>query len=482
MARALVNQNQRGRAHAGMRGIGDPVANNGYPAATASGRASPAPGHGTMGGQGVLSAQEVQIALQDADASQATQTMANALHRSASSASLRNRSLYNPGVTTPVLPGVRSAAGSRTSTPEPGAAAANAAGHAAALPPSQARTGYEVYVLSSPEGPRALLYNHSASQTFYTPRLRAPAIFPQPGNFWIPNNMMQGIQPQVWNYTPQAQQAPSGAQTPQAQAQGQNAAPYPAQQPEQQAGVGIGHPNNPAIAGLPPVVVQMWPHLWLLMRLSFFVWIFTSPQSSWTRWLTVISLAIGLFIYSSGIFNGLVDRAWQPVGRQVENMLPRLNQDAAGGAQQQRPGDPGPAQLAARLVAERWARENWLLTQYRRVERATLLFLASIAPGLAERHIANQEAEARAERERREAEERAERERREAEEAAAAEAASAAAVDATASSENAHGESENMTEGSGLPAHEAQQDDEPRAEPEDGGPGLQPVEEPLVAL
>lgn len=96
------------------------------------------------------------------------------------------------------------------------------------------------------------------------------------------------------------------------------------------------------------------------------------------------------------------------------------NQQGRGpGAQGQgRDQDPDPADMAARLVAQR-ERENWLQGQIRRVERASLLFLASIAPGVAERHIANMEAEARAERQR--AEEAAEAARRENEQAENAE-------------------------------------------------------------
>jgi regulator of protease activity HflC (stomatin/prohibitin superfamily) len=72
--------------------------------------------------------------------------------------------------------------------------------------------------------------------------------------------------------------------------------------------------------------------------------------------------------------------------------------------------------MAARLVAER-GRDSVL----RQIERASLLFLASIAPGVAEGHIANLEAEARAERQRLEAEaEAARRQQEEQTEAAAA--------------------------------------------------------------
>jgi hypothetical protein len=98
-----------------------------------------------------------------------------------------------------------------------------------------------------------------------------------------------------------------------------------------------------------------------------------------------------------------------------------------------------------------------------------VLFLASIAPGLAERHIANQEAEARAERERREAEERAERERREAEQAAETAAAEAAAMlDGAVESET------------GAHSTEAATSEEPEAA-RGGGVAAAP-QEPLVQI
>jgi hypothetical protein len=97
----------------------------------------------------------------------------------------------------------------------------------------------------------------------------------------------------------------------------------------------------------------------------------------------------------------------------VENLLPtpeqhvrrqqRLLAEQAVPGQQQRllqQGELDPAQMAARIVAER-AGQSWFTAQVRRLERAGLLFLASIAPGITERHIANLEAETRAEEARR---------------------------------------------------------------------------------
>jgi hypothetical protein len=186
--------------------------------------------------------------------------------------------------------------------------------------------------------------------------------------------------------------------------------------------------------------MQLWPQLWLLFLLVLFVWFFTSPNASWSRWFTIIVIAVLIFLLSTGIFNGVPDHVWQPLGRHLENLIPaepRHRQAIAGEDQQnQQPRqNPDPTEMARRLVAQHQGPESWLLSQVRRVERAGLLFLASIAPGVAERHIANLEAAARAERERREAEERE------------AEAAAAAAAAAAAQNEESH---ENQDQGENL--------------------------------
>lgn len=155
--------------------------------------------------------------------------------------------------------------------------------------------------------------------------------------------------------------------------------------------------------------------MWLVIRLAVFVWLFTSPNSSWSRWFTVICLAGLVFLLSTGILNGVAENAWRPIGHHLQNLLPTPEQHAQrqrrvaagrGAPEQEQPliqaGDADPAQMAARLVADRQGRQQtWLGAQVRRLERASLLFLASIAPGVAERHIANLEAEARAEEARR---------------------------------------------------------------------------------
>ncbi|KAF5680944.1 hypothetical protein FCIRC_5686 [Fusarium circinatum] len=484
MARAL-NQNQRTRAQMGMRGVGDPN-NPGNTGGNNSGRASPAPGHtvyrehvgpngstyqfetvirtmvpgqqGTGGASGSMSPADVQNLFRNADINQATSAMASAMQRSASSTSLHNRPQH--GLTAPMWPMSQPMTGSGRGTPD---SSLNRLITTAAPGISQTRQGPEVYILSSPEGPRALLLNNTSSETYITPRLRTQTSLPHLRQVAALSSAALDAQSQVrarhhhhhhhphhhHHHHPRSQIAPQPI--PQLQAQGrplnlqplqpfqhqaQNPAPqqqpaYPAQaqgqnqaqEPDPAAIMApLMHRGNPPMAALPPLLMQLWPQIWLLFRLVLFVWFFTSPNASWSRWFTIIVIAVLIFLLSTGIFNGVPDHVWQPLGRHLENLIPaepRRRQAITGEDQQnQQPRqNPDPTEMARRLVAQHQGPESWLLSQVRRVERAGLLFLASIAPGVAERHIANLEAAARAERERREAEVR------EAEAAAAAAAA-----------------------------------------------------------
>ncbi|KAG6023312.1 hypothetical protein E4U19_004454 [Claviceps sp. Clav32 group G5] len=481
MARAIVHQNQRGRAHMGMRGIGDVGA--GYGQAPGSqtdqngGRASPAPTHtvhretsGTngqlyqvhveaiiraadQGQQAALSAIEAQNMFRGVTANSLPTTMASTMQRTASGASVHGRPLNQSGVTTSFLSSGVPMSGSGRATPEPNMRYPTANAFAPSENPSTpSRQGVDVYILSSPEGPRALLINNATAETYYTPRMRHQTSMPHLRTAASFPNLAQGANyqpnPQIFSQQLPLQHqqhyhyqelVPPGArlvqmpvpwrprQTPGEQPQQDNnvtrpadhraptpaaaaaaaAAPAPA---AQQPGV---HPANPApAAGIPPMLLRVWPHIWLFVRLAVFVWLFTTPGATWTRWLTVISLAGVVFLLSTGMLNAFAENAWQPIGRHLANLLPTPEQQMQG--RQRPPIGPGaaeerqplntaelePAQMAARLVAEH-DRQNWLGVQLRRLERAGLLFIASIAPGIAERHIATLEAAAQAEETRR---------------------------------------------------------------------------------
>lgn len=293
--------------------------------------------------------------------------------------------------------------------------------------------------------------------------------FPQFPRWWQPPIVGSGVAPGQ----PQPQPQPeSTAAPPQQQAPQQgnirvNRYQGPIEQPQApQAqirvqpvapGVAQMHPANPEGGLAGALLAALWPHIWLLIRLGVFVWWFTSSDTSWTRWLTIMFVATAVFVINTGLLNRMANDMFNPLRQHLEGLIPLAgpdpnrdggrngdnaaanaqpgregNNEAAGQARRQQ-GEPDPGEVAARLVAQRRNNNaNWLLDQVRRLERAGLLFLASIAPGVAERHIAHLEAEARAERERREAAERAERERQEEQERAAREDSTPAAGNAVA--------------------------------------------------
>lgn len=492
MTRAIANQNQRSRATLGMRGIGDLGQHNQEPP---GGRASPALGHyyrettgpngqtyqvetiirgsgSNLGGHnGGLSPVEVQNMLRSADMSQATAAMTNAMHRSASGASLHSlysRPLNQPGVTTPAHPLSDSRATSGRATPDASARSVSGSSNVAGAggPTSHSRQGVDVYILSSPEGPRGLLVNNNTSETFYTPRLPAPHSNLRLRSLISPISTAPGTPLHGREETQNSAQF-GGEQQPQEQGPNQHGGHAHPLLPDGQA-----DPDNPNEAGLPPLLMQVWPHLWLIFRLGIFVWFFTSPQSSWSRWLSVVGMAVFIFVLSIGALHNVADLAWRPFAQQLENMLPRLEQphprlEGAQAHQQGENRELAPADMAARLIADR-ARENWLQAQIRRIEQAGLLFLASIAPGVAERHIANLEAEARAERQRLEAE-AAEAARRQEEEEEAAAAAAAATVDAATNGEAG-------TAAASQQAQETATPNQPEAEGQGGVSGDQGVQ------
>ncbi|KAG6271801.1 hypothetical protein E4U49_003370 [Claviceps purpurea] len=574
MARAIVHQNQRGRAHMGMRGIGDVGA--GYGQAPGSqtdqngGRASPAPTHtvhretsGTngqlyqvhveaiiraadQGQQAALSAIEAQNMFRGVAANPLPTTVASTMQRTASGASVHGRPLNQPGVTTSFLSSGVPMSGSGRATPEPNMRYPTANPSA----PSEilftpSRQGVDVYILSSPEGPRALLINNVTAETYYTPRMRHQTSMPHLRTTASFPNLAQGAtyqpNPQIFSQQLPLQHqqhyhyqelVPPGArlvqmpvpwqprQTPGEQPQPDNNATRPADHraptpaaaaaavpapAAQQPGV---HPANPApAAGIPPMLLRVWPHIWLFVRLAVFVWLFTTPGATLTRWLTVISLAGVVFLLSTGMLNAFAENAWQPIGRHLANLLRTPEQQMQG--RQRLPIGPGaaeerqpltgtaelePAQMAARLVAEH-DRQSWLGVQLRRLERAGLLFIASIAPGIAERHIATMEAAAQAE----------ETRRREAAEAEA-EAAAAATTTTIAEEEEEKEEAEDAAattasptaEGIGLQANRGRRDnnnneretqaeaqsprDGQHREESDGNPNRDGVVDDLIAL
>lgn len=302
-------------------------------------------------------------------------------------------------------------------------------------------SGPIVYILSSPAGPRGLLVSPSDNgfEAFYTPRRLVPVNAPrqnrQPQNLvQAPNGGALGL-PELRN----RREGRHGHVHRHENRHERRRAELPAR-----AAPGAAHPANPPAGA----VAQMWPHIWLVVRLLGFVWFFTSGSNSWWRLFMFSTVAFIIFIVSTGIFNGIAELVWGPIRRHLEALLPLAapngprhaippnnpvalpNPTVGASAQGVAGGATGaasdtatalldPAETAARLLEQRRiANENWIWTQFRRIEHATILFVASLVPGVGERHIAARAAEENLLLE-------AQRQRREAEAAAAVESARA---------------------------------------------------------
>ncbi|KAH7360757.1 hypothetical protein BKA65DRAFT_422095 [Rhexocercosporidium sp. MPI-PUGE-AT-0058] len=257
-----------------------------------------------------------------------------------------------------------------------------------------------VYLLSSPSGPRALLVTNS--ETYFTPRHSSR-------RRQSPMIMVQGQVPGGAVGFPEYRNRPEQAVRRNAQPDAAQAAP--------QALPNAPHGNPPAGA----IGAQIGPIIWLLVRLVGFVWFFTSGNPSWYRWFIIVTLGILVFLYNTGVLNGIGNEIFGPVRRHLENLIPLAGPEAAlvpaqnaaaipqapaGGPpvgnltpQQRQRGELDPAEAAERILEQRrqrLANGGWLVAQIRRAEHSLLLFLASLVPGVGERHIAAREAEANA--------------------------------------------------------------------------------------
>ncbi|KUJ21076.1 uncharacterized protein LY89DRAFT_694708 [Mollisia scopiformis] len=343
---------------------------------------------------------EVQAIMRNADRFMAAQGAQNNMQRSASNpipAQAGNPSSTTwPGVARPGTPSTIPTPATTSSSPSastiliPNINASAQAGNSTSTSSNSSEP--TVYILSSPYGPRALLVNNG--ETFYTPR---------PSRRHSPI----GAQGQVIRAPvglPEFRNRPAGREGREGRAARRNQRPNPLQP------VNAAH-GNPGAGAL---AAQVGPMLWLIVRLVGFVWFFTAGNPSWTRWLMVSGLAFLVFLFNTGIFNGAAEQLWGPIRRHLEGLIPlgapvvplapiaeaaQPGQDpvADDPAARRRRTEPDPAEVAVRLLQERrQADRGWLMAQFRRAEHSLLLFLASLVPGVGERHIAAREAEANA--------------------------------------------------------------------------------------
>lgn len=273
-----------------------------------------------------------------------------------------------------------------------------------------------VYILSSPSGPHALLVSPNGNYS-------APWQLPGLG-FASPHSLIHhhshnaaGLQQPI-NSVPQAQQpAPQqvhGTQVNQVQQQQQH------QQQQQQ-------PQVNQARDLLRVLLPLGGHLWLIIRLFGFVYFFTAG-AGWRRTVLLGLVASLVFLAQTGIFRPVIQSIWDPIRRHAEGLVPLAGNDGpavgAGeaGGNVDTPGtqaairDPTPQEAAERLLQERERQDvNFMRQTIRRIERAIALFVASLVPGVGERHIAARvAAEAARQAESRQREEEARREEEEA--------------------------------------------------------------------
>ena len=272
-----------------------------------------------------------------------------------------------------------------------------------------------VYVLSSPNGPQALLV--SPSGLYGTPWLQPgmpamghgslPTMVPQ---IPIPttNPPLPTVQPDEANAGQPLINNPDPAQDQQVQHQ---------QQQQQQA--------NQA-RELLRILIPLGGHLWLFIRLFGFVYFFTAG-GSYRRAILLGLCAFLVFIAQTGIFRPVLQHVWEPLRRHAVGLLPIgtndqleriLRNDQVGYRipPEQEPTVENAQRRILELEQRIRATETPFRSMLRRVERAIALFIASLVPGVGERHMAARgaaETLARHERGLREAAEEHDREERE---------------------------------------------------------------------
>lgn len=250
--------------------------------------------------------------------------------------------------------------------------------------PTQTSATPLVYLLSSPSGPHALLI--SPSGLFST----APRTVPLTNDF---RPFTANIPPQRFNQA----QVPVPFANNLAQQPVAHEPPIHEQGAQQQPG---------QARDIARILLPLGGHLWLLIRLFGFVYLFTGGGG----WRRAILLGIGafvVFIAQIGIFHPVQQAVWEPLRRHLEGLVPlagngRANARVAPGAaaaagidgEQRALGEESLIRQAAeRLLRERDQRNVGLVRQnLRRLERAVAIFLASLVPGVGERHIAARDA------------------------------------------------------------------------------------------
>lgn len=300
-----------------------------------------------------------------------------------------------------------------------------------------------VYLLSSPSGPYALLVSPAGLYTGAWPLPTSASTISDPNT-----NQTSDQNPNVTNLPQPIRSYEDNGQSSQARSNldgrtAQFAQSVPNIQPQQQQQEQQQQQQQQLeqqeqanqIRDLARALVPMGGHIWLLIRLFGFVYFFTGG-GGYVRTIVLGVCALIVFIAQSGVFRPFLQSIWEPLRRHMENILPLAANDRiaqgvndgnnANGTQNRAASGAEiastPQQAAERLLREQDRRDGSIVRQnLRRLERALALFVASLVPGVGERHIAARDAAEAARREeerlreenaRREEERRLERKRK----------------------------------------------------------------------
>ena len=264
-----------------------------------------------------------------------------------------------------------------------------------------------VYLLSSPTGPQALLLSPTGIYSSLGLNIGRHPLLPI-----VPHPQFSSNQGQARNNANLREGQPAVGAQPEAQ-------PRPgrvirlaqhAREPE----------RNDEVRDLMRILLPLGGHLWRLVRLFGFVY-FLTAGAGWRRAIMLCICAAIVFIAQTGALRPLQQAVWDPLRRHIEGLVPLGANDRAVEPNANRDGAEGqarpnaqldPRDVADRLIRERQAQNGSVFQRnLQRAERAVALFIASLVPGVGERHVAATEAaEAARQAQEREREERARRE------------------------------------------------------------------------
>ncbi|KAL2833941.1 hypothetical protein BJY01DRAFT_90024 [Aspergillus pseudoustus] len=229
--------------------------------------------------------------------------------------------------------------------------------HLLTVHPSSSRAEAPMYLLSSPNGYKAVVAAAAASSS---------------------SNAAAVLRPMSWT---------SGTTPP-------ATAPVPNTQPNAEAAVMENVVRQAVLNQRPAAEGQLslgrnLRRLWLFVRLYFFCFMF-SPAGSWTRIIYVALAVVASMLSETSVPRRMYDLILAPVQRHLEGLVHFLPEEEFPPAPQNTEGTGDEAATSQQAGVRNGREANWtagLHHSIRRVERSAALFIASLVPGVGERHI-----------------------------------------------------------------------------------------------